>query len=196
MLSQTHRDRLILENKGFAYQQARYWAARTPGVDLSDLEQASMLGMVEASRRFNPELGNKFLTYAAHWCRKECLELIRNASSAEYIPPRAWTNGYRPKRRIELDIGWDDRNSWRSKHTLRLIQDAIGFQRPTPTPEGSIVEPMLGQLPPRERLALLLWMHGARLHTIGRHLGVGRERARQIKENALESCRILLARAA
>lgn len=44
------------------------WFGMTP----EDAEQTAMIGLLEAARRFNPELGFQFSTYASFWIRQAC----------------------------------------------------------------------------------------------------------------------------
>jgi RNA polymerase sigma factor (sigma-70 family) len=45
---------------------------RTFGMDADDAEQIGVIGLIEAARRFNPERGTQFSTYATYWVRQAC----------------------------------------------------------------------------------------------------------------------------
>ena len=42
------------------------------GMDADDAEQTAMIGLLEAARRFDPERGYQFSTYASYWIRQSC----------------------------------------------------------------------------------------------------------------------------
>jgi RNA polymerase sigma factor for flagellar operon FliA len=64
-LTPPERDRLAIEHLGLVRALARRNFART-ALDLSDLEAAGAIGLIEASRRFDPARGLKFATLAGH----------------------------------------------------------------------------------------------------------------------------------
>jgi RNA polymerase sigma factor (sigma-70 family) len=71
---------------------ARWFAKRWHswlGVELEDAEQIAVFGLIAATRRFRPELGYQFATYAGHWIRQA---LQRHGPEVAYffrIPPHA-----------------------------------------------------------------------------------------------------------
>jgi RNA polymerase primary sigma factor len=42
------------------------------GMDPEDAEQIGIIGLIAAARRFDPERGTQFSTYATHWIRQAC----------------------------------------------------------------------------------------------------------------------------
>ncbi|GIW83161.1 MAG: hypothetical protein KatS3mg105_4968 [Gemmatales bacterium] len=42
------------------------------GMEPDDAEQTAVIGLVQAARRFDPELGYQFSTYASYWIRQSC----------------------------------------------------------------------------------------------------------------------------
>ena len=49
-------------------RRMRHWF----GMDSEDAEQTAMIGLIEAARRFDPERGCQFSTFALHWIRNAC----------------------------------------------------------------------------------------------------------------------------
>ncbi len=70
-------DRLIETNAGVARSMAgRY---RNRGIDLDDLQQVALLGLTKAARRFDPDAGHDFLSYAVPTIRGELRRHFRDA---------------------------------------------------------------------------------------------------------------------
>ena len=65
----------VLENLRLAYKVASRFKVFSPE-DMEELKSASVVGLVEASLRWDPEQG-KFSTYAWYWCRKHASEAYR-----------------------------------------------------------------------------------------------------------------------
>ena len=79
---------MIENNLGFIRQQANLAAWQfgdRAGAITDDLVQEGCLGMIEAIKRFKPESGNKFLTYAVYWIRKFMLETARILKAADKV---------------------------------------------------------------------------------------------------------------
>ena len=56
--------------RAIAGQYARY------GVPFDDLVQEGLIGVLEARKRFDPDKGAKFTTYASYWVRKRILQYL------------------------------------------------------------------------------------------------------------------------
>lgn len=56
------------------------------GLDYADLIQAGNLGLMKATERFDPELGNKFSTYAYWWIRQSVLRALDQESRTVRVP--------------------------------------------------------------------------------------------------------------
>lgn len=74
-------DRLLAEHSGFLWQQANRWAARNPDADPDDLYSAAVCGLLHAARKYDPDAGVKFLTYAGYWVTNYVRECVRKAAS-------------------------------------------------------------------------------------------------------------------
>ena len=59
------------------------------GVDLEDLVQAGVEGLIQAYRRFDPELGYKSSTYAVWYCQQQCQVMVASQGRSVKIPTTA-----------------------------------------------------------------------------------------------------------
>jgi RNA polymerase primary sigma factor len=153
------------------------------GVGLEDLVQAGNLGLLQATQRFDPDSGNRFLSYASWWVRAFVAAHCRENQS-DVRPTR------KPLKRppdVSLDTPLGDDSS----ETLldRLVDDATGAeQQYLDMEQDRQVRAVLVSL--RARVGELGWeIIQARLtqarplsrHTIGQRWGISAERVRQIE---------------
>src|SRR6185295_2625150 len=57
--------RLVEANMPFVFRVARQY--QNVGIPLEDLRNEGIVGLIEAARRYDPERGTKFSTYAVWW---------------------------------------------------------------------------------------------------------------------------------
>ena len=58
------------------------------GVSLIDLIHAGNLGLIEAAKRFDPQRGVKFITYAVWWVREAMVHALSEETRAFSFPPK------------------------------------------------------------------------------------------------------------
>jgi RNA polymerase nonessential primary-like sigma factor len=68
------RDHLVNSNQAFVAKVASTY--RHFGLPFEDLMNEGNVGLLEATRRFDPARGNKFITYAAWWIRRSMLRAV------------------------------------------------------------------------------------------------------------------------
>jgi RNA polymerase sigma factor for flagellar operon FliA len=74
------RDRRVVENLGLVKRIAYHLVSRLPSsVHVDDLIQAGMIGLIEASRHYDPSQGASFETYAGIRVRGAMLDEVRHA---------------------------------------------------------------------------------------------------------------------
>src|SRR5574341_124229 len=78
--------RLVEANLRFVVQQARKYQGH--GLSLSDLINEGNLGLLEAARRYQPEHGVKFITYAVWWIRQAIMQALATSRSGVRLPLR------------------------------------------------------------------------------------------------------------
>jgi RNA polymerase sigma factor (sigma-70 family) len=81
---------LISSHVAFVTSVAQRYSAL--GVPVEDLVSEGILGLIEAARRFDVDRGNRFLTYAVFWIRRQILDSLRRDSQ----PIRRPRNAPRP----------------------------------------------------------------------------------------------------
>jgi RNA polymerase sigma-B factor len=160
------RNRLVEAHRGLAASIANDYRGR--GVDLDDLVQIAMLGMLKAVERFDPERGIPFSSYASRTVNGEIKRYFRDRTWA-VRPPRSAQERHLDLRRArtalssrlgrpptvdelaaELDISPDD--------VLDAVEDGGPLADRLPAgdaPNGPVemrllVDQLLDQLPERE----------------------------------------------
>lgn len=99
---------LVTENLRLAHMVAWRWAKRT-GVEIDDLEQCSMIGLLKAAKAYKAERGNRFSTLAVPYCQGEILHYLRDRCTGNGLVrlPYRWREAY-PKGRRMMDKGLSD----------------------------------------------------------------------------------------
>ncbi len=90
---------LVVLHESLVKRIAYHLMSRLPAsVQADDLIQAGMIGLIEASRKFDPEQGASFETYAGIRIRGSMLHepsCVRNEASSPYDESRqAWNHEY------------------------------------------------------------------------------------------------------
>lgn len=75
---------LVLNNQGFVYSMANKYASS--GVPYGDLVNAGLLGLVIASKRFDPDRGSKFISFATSFVQHEMIRAIRETRFPCRVP--------------------------------------------------------------------------------------------------------------
>jgi RNA polymerase sigma factor (sigma-70 family) len=77
-------EELIMEHMYLAKVTARKYSNK--GVDYEDLVQEGMVGLVRATKSFDPDRGVKFSTYAMYWVRQAILSCLTSKSRTIRLP--------------------------------------------------------------------------------------------------------------
>ncbi len=78
------RDCLVLHNMRLVHSLVRPHVEQ--GLDYDDLVQHGVLGLMRATRKFDPAMGNKFSTYATWWIRQSITRAIADEGALIRIP--------------------------------------------------------------------------------------------------------------
>ncbi len=78
------RDRMVVANLGLVHTIARNFTGR--GLDLDDLVGEGYLGLIRATRDFDPHFGTRFSTYAAYWIKQSIRQALIETSRTIRLP--------------------------------------------------------------------------------------------------------------
>jgi RNA polymerase sigma-B factor len=93
------RNRLVERHQGFAYYLAKSYAGR--GLDLDDLRQVAVIGLVKAVERFDPDRGAAFATFARPFVVGELRHHFRDKSWELCVPRSLKEDSQRVRSAIE-----------------------------------------------------------------------------------------------
>ncbi len=74
---------------------------RAYGMDADDAEQIGVIGLINAARRFDPERGTQFSTYATHWIRQACRRYGPDAALSIRLPAHVRESFFPLDRRLD-----------------------------------------------------------------------------------------------
>ena len=182
---------LVSSNLPYVVHVAKEFRGR--GLPFEDLIAEGCVGLIEAIRRYRAANGTRFMTYASFWVRKEILAAVSSQPHAIHVPRYARERGRSVIRPVRLD----GPSSMDREQSL-----ADRLRHPDPSPADTIirgeqtfrVRRHLLRLAPRDQ-AVIAWRYGLggqpekTLNEIARHLGLSRERVRQIEVAALTRLR-------
>lgn len=98
------RQKLIVSNLRLVISIARYY--RNRGLPFSDVIQDGILGLDRAARKFDPDRGFRFSTYATLWIRQAIQRGLSGTGSTIRLPPQI--SEYRAKARgLQMRTGRD-----------------------------------------------------------------------------------------
>lgn len=217
---------LAKANLRFVISVAKKYQNR--GVSLTDLIQEGNVGLVTAARKFDPEQGVKFISYAVWWIRQAILASLANQGRPVRVPLNRASDLariFREKERLKQELGREP-TSYELGRAARLTPELVEslqtlnaaeirldapigdsedsqlverfITEEAPEPEVEVenrllheaISKALGNLEDRDAEVLKMYfgLEGEREHTleeIGNHLGVTRERIRQLRDRAL-----------
>ncbi|MEA3493709.1 MAG: sigma-70 family RNA polymerase sigma factor [Candidatus Margulisiibacteriota bacterium] len=158
---------LLACNQRYVYKIAGRYA--WTGVPMSDLVQQGNIGLIQAIKKFDPEKGVKFITYAHYWILSLVKECLRdNEINTKDYKERPFVLSFEslPPELFPKSINYDG---------MVLFGEVLV---------------QMGKLP--ERLKMVLdghFIEAMTLDEIGHEMGISGERARQLEQRALNLIR-------
>ena len=181
------RNKLVESNLKFVANVARNYKGL--GLSYSDLIQEGNYGLFKAVDRFDPERGNKFISYAVNWIRQSILEAInkKNALKSSELPNETFD---------ETDDVLNDNKTYYIED-VSLESAYIDLSDDEKRREQDIVNTakfLLTGLTSREKYIVCQYngineKKPKTLEEIGCDLGLTKERVRQINEKAMKKLR-------
>jgi RNA polymerase sigma factor (sigma-70 family) len=210
--------RMVENNIRLVIKTARRFRSLPP-LEEMDLVQAGCEGLIAAVRRFDPYRGFRFSTYAMCWIRQGVFNSVIQQGTAVSVPRHAFFGSRAPSSDREplgaagaqvepcgvsvrsftgpATAAHDEADGPDAGHWPELALESDPFEDEAFDEERiRRVRGALAVLSPRDRHVVLMrfGLGGGEpmtLTDIGRHLGVSRERARQIESRALSRLRSL-----
>jgi RNA polymerase sigma factor (sigma-70 family) len=184
-------DRLMSSHLAYIVRIAMDFRGR--GVPFEDLIAEGCVGLLKAIRGYRGESGNRFMTYASFWVRKEILAAVAEQPHAIHVPDYARRHGHAAIRPLRLDAPGNADDDLRLADRLRH-PDPLPAETMLETEQTLEVRRHLLRLAPRERIVIacrygLDGQPAQTLMEVARRLGVSRERVRQIEVAALKTLR-------
>lgn len=75
-----------LDHQGLVRRIALKYRRRAGSLDLEDLISEGQIGLLRACESFDPSLGFRFSTYAAHWINRRIVRAIENTGTMIRVP--------------------------------------------------------------------------------------------------------------
>lgn len=229
------RNQLVSANLRFVVSVALQFQGQ--GLPIEDLIAHGNMGLIRAAEKFDPNLGNKFITYGVWWIRQAIQQALAKDTRTIKIPMNraALLNQAKTLLSQKYQATEQQANLGEAAEDLDVTEDFLtetiqmsyrplsldatldaeeGGQTLLDTITGDSgetiesafekqrldeeISELLGMLPEREEQVVRKYFgldeDEATLDKIGKHLGVSRERARQIKESAIGKLRRFSAR--
>jgi len=97
----TAREKLVTSNLRFVIHVAKSF--KNQGLSMADLINEGNMGLITAARKFKPEKGYKFITYAVWWIRQNILKALEVQTRAIRVPANV-INDLNKLRKVESDL--------------------------------------------------------------------------------------------
>ena len=197
--------RMIEANLRLVFAVARRY--RNRGLPQPDLIAEGNLGLLRAVRKFRPDNGTRFSTYATWWIRHAVVRALAHQARVIRLPVHVelLLGRYRKEReRLTQELGRPPSLDEVARSLEISPEQLAGLEEIPPSgPLGALLRKrkdltaLVDDLPDRERTVIRLRFglsgeEALTLEAVGRRLGLSRERVRQIGGVGLKKLRALL----
>ena len=198
--------RMIEANLRLVFAIARRY--RNRGLPLPDLIAEGNLGLLRAVKKFRPDNGTRFSTYASWWIRHAVVRALAHQARVIRLPVHVelLLGRYRKEReRLTQELGRPPSLDEVARSLEIPPEQLAGLEEIPPSgPLGALLRKrrdltaLVDDLPDRERTVIRLRFglsgeEALTLEAVGGRLGLSRKRVRQIEGVGLKKLRALLA---
>ena len=177
-------ERVIKRNEGLTGMMAKWAACRNRGIERDDLKQAARLGLIIAARKFNPNAGVRFVTYASPWIRTMVQRAVKATKQGMTNTTLLWFE-HDPVDSIELpglvkasgSVEPDFERAIHNESLLKLVDGVIH----TPRERDILFNRLMRDKQDQDTL-----------EEIGARWNVSREYIRQLELRVIATCRRVL----
>ena len=176
------QNKLVESNLRFAVQVAKQYQGM--GLELEDLIQVANLGLFEAVKRFDPDRGIKFISYAVWYVRAELQKALNDLSRVVRIPShKTMTEGKDFSTLSTSKKVGDDEDS--ETYADRYLAGEQSKPKHEVTDLKELLNVALNSLKPKQRDAVKMFYgidreYAMHMEHIAEELNVTGERARQL----------------
>lgn len=148
-------------------------ARRPISLEHDDLVQEACLGLLRAVEMFDVSRGYCFSTYACRWLDQSIRRALQDKDALVRVPPSALRRGaaYSVAIPVSEELGGADGTT--------PLDQLLAVERQDATRRAMV------HLEPRLAKVIAMRLHGRTLKQVGQHLGVTRERVRQLQGSAV-----------
>jgi len=148
------RERLLMANTRLVVSVAKKYRSR--GMPFIDLVQEGIIGLIRATKKYDPDRGTRFSTYATWWIRQAITRTIDNHARTIRLPVHKKTEINRlnyARHELAQDLGREptveelaqnlDRTPEEVRDTIKIAQHPLSLETPQDDEDGRLLGDML-----------------------------------------------------
>ncbi|MEJ2550960.1 MAG: sigma-70 family RNA polymerase sigma factor [Anaerolineales bacterium] len=148
------RERLLMANTRLVVSVAKKYRSR--GMPFIDLVQEGIIGLIRATKKYDPDRGTRFSTYATWWIRQAITRTIDNHARTIRLPVHKKTEINRlnyARHELAQDLGREptveelaqnlNRTPEEVRDTIKIAQHPLSLETPQDDEDGRLLGDML-----------------------------------------------------